>query len=193
MITIKTRNISKLLGSLAFLLFTACSLVEEFPDYKRGEVLSKNEAIGIFRVINPAFVNKGLLSSLFEQKISVYIDNNSIDKVIHLKSNGGLDDADSSQIVVKRIPAGRYTFSGAYTMEGRYGYSWAIPWGFKVDPGEVFYLGDLVTGNDETDVMLVYNLEAIRRQVRKYYPELNDKLEIKDVYEVEHPRMRFIF
>ena len=172
----KSKNLGQTILVFSLLLLNACTFREYLPDYQKGEALSSDEAVAVFRVVNAKSKDYGLFNSLFEQKIIVNIKKTGKNEWIQLKSNGILDDADSSKIYVKRIPSGLYELNDAVTADGSYIYRWTLNLGFLVFPGEVIYIGDIVMSDQESSVWIVNNRAAVRRQLKQLYPELTNKL-----------------
>lgn len=176
-----TKKLNKWLLGIVFLGLTACSFKEELPDYNRGEPLASNEAVGVFRVID-SDKREGFWAALMEGPIVVEIDKLDERKYVRLLSSGILDNADSSEIVVKRMPSGKYEYTRANLSVGNELYSWKFKdLKFNVKPGEVFYVGDLIMSRNDSHILFVNNTVAVKRQLKQFYPELLDKFKKKEL------------
>ena len=174
----RRKNINLSIWFVLFLFLSACSSWKNLPDYKKDANLLPDEAVGVFRVINAGSHNK---DNWLNEMIILEITKDGTRDRILLGSNGFIDDADSSRIYVKRLTSGTYSFNNASVYHGSYITTWRFFNYFNVKPGEVFYLGDIVLSEDTSNMLLVNNSMAVRRQLKILYPELTDKLAGKEL------------
>ena len=149
------------------LLLAACSVWSDFPNYTKNTKLQPNEAVGVFRVINAGNTKHN------RRDVGFIITKDDAWKRICLVSNGFIDDANSSRIDVKRLTPGTYSLWGI--VSGNYQYIFVQSQRFDVHPGEVFYLGDIIFSAGAQRAFLIDNRIAVRRQLRRLYPELEEK------------------
>lgn len=149
---------------LLCVLLSSCSSTREVPDYVAGSGVHSHDAIGVFRVIFAKHDQSEVLNLIVPHEVGgiVYIkgpENN----VISMETNGDLDNADSAEIYVKRLPLGLYKIdkvewkrqrgiimellacaSGNFNYDEESSIVQKLDTTFEAKRGRVFYIGDII-------------------------------------------------
>lgn len=188
---------------LCFLL-SSCDSVREVPNYVAGSGVHPHDAVGVFRVIFAKHDQSEFLNLIMSHEVGgiVYIKGPG-NNVISMKTNGNLDNADSAEIYVKRLPPGLYKIEKVEWKKqqgivigllacalGNYNYNeksstiQELDTTFEAKKGMAFYIGDIILDPRASGVLLINNYRAVLRKLKQKYPELVDQLEPLEVTKI---------